>query len=400
LAAESPVLHYLARRAGFFPEGRQGERVLMTDLDLERRKVLVESRLSPTGAPDIQALADKALVRGKNKTRNLTVEDTPALWTLPAVLAWRLARDLSAVIELCEPIQDADAIKKGADLLRRNRLLKKLARSGLPSNAGEGGERAIHANTTQTEALLQAIAASTSLRLARVWLNRHKSYERLQQQRPEYEKIFKIIDVEWRRLVNDLVAGKLPAEGNHKETGWCERILPGQFSGVRSLLCILESRVGPYRNVVIARAEVLQLWPERAKEPVTEHPAAEAEALQREPSPLATVPNESVCLEAGNRIEICADSHPTPPAGTGINPIEPVTTTERLEQVLAPKKVTERDLRNWFRTDENVRLPERKAWPAAKLELKGEIPRSRWRAMRKEVAEELGLRLAPGPSSQ
>ena len=44
----------------------------------------------------------------------------------------------------------------------------------------------------------------------------------------------------------------------------------GNSMGIRSLLRIRESRVGPHRNVVIARAEVLQLWPERAKEPVTE----------------------------------------------------------------------------------------------------------------------------------
>ena len=209
------------------------------------------------------------------------------------------------------------------------------------------------------------------------------------------------------------MAGKLTAQGDHKETGWDERIPPGQFYGVRSLLRILESRVGPYRNVVIARAEVLQLWPERAKEPVTEHPTAEAqarpepphvaiaraEALQRGPSPLATVPNEPVRLEAGDRMETCASSNPRLPAGTAINPVEPIANSERLEEVPAPKKVTEKKLRNWFGTNQNVRLPERKAWPAAKLELKGDIPRTRWRAVRKEVAKKLGVDLARGPRS-
>jgi hypothetical protein len=338
----------------------------MTAIDLELCKAFVEGRLAPTGLPDTAALADKTLVRGHKEEPNLTVEDTPALWTLPAILVWLPARDLYAVIEVCEPLPDTGAIKKGACLLRRDRLLKKLARNAPPNNAGEESDRAIHATTSQTQALLQGIAASTNLRLARVWPSRRKSYERLQRQRPEDEKIFERIETDCRGLINNLVAGKLTAQGDHKETGWCERIPPGQFCGVRSLLRILESRVGPYRNVVVARAEVLQLWPERAKEPVTEHPTAEAqarpelphvaiaraEALQRGPSPLATVPNEPVRSEAGDRMETCASSDPRLPAGTAIDPVEPIANSEKLEEVLPPKKVTEKKLRNWFETNQ------------------------------------------------
>ena len=58
--------------------------------------------------------------------RTLTVEDTPTHWTLPAVVAWILARALSAVLELCEPLP-ADPIARGARRLRGHKVLWALA---------------------------------------------------------------------------------------------------------------------------------------------------------------------------------------------------------------------------------------------------------------------------------
>ena len=75
-----------------------------SDFDLDPRSQ--QGALAASAAPDSGTAAGEVLAHGEtaNENRKVTFQDTPALWPLPAVVSWRLARDPSAVNALCKPL--------------------------------------------------------------------------------------------------------------------------------------------------------------------------------------------------------------------------------------------------------------------------------------------------------
>ena len=192
-----------------------------SDFDLDPRSQ--QGALAASAAPDSGTAAGEVLAHGEtaNENRKVTFQDTPALWPLPAVVSWRLARDPSAVNALCKPLS-AQPIKKSANLLKRYQLLWTLASRALGIDA-EKSDKAIDAAVRKA----RADHAAGKLTAKAAWYRAHqKARECLEQQRPEDEKIATTIVVECRRLLEDLIAEKMTAQGNCSETGWCERIPP------------------------------------------------------------------------------------------------------------------------------------------------------------------------------
>jgi hypothetical protein len=128
-----------------------------------------------------------------SRPAQVSVADTAPWWPLTAVLAWIVARDPSAVVDLCRPLP---AVDKGAILLR---------------------------------------------------LSRHSGVA------PRFAR---------RELFHALGAAEVVAHGDLGTRTGLQPIPAVEWSRPRYRYQDGHDQVGPYRDVVIARAEALRRWPE------------------------------------------------------------------------------------------------------------------------------------------
>jgi hypothetical protein len=71
-----------------------------------------------------------------------------------------------------------------------------------------------------------------------------------------------------------------------------------------------------------------------------------------------------------------------------------------VRQMCIFSKDLESRLSDWFRTGNNLLIPEPRGWHAAKQALNKNFSRESWRTVRRAVAKELDIRLRRGPRRQ
>ena len=205
------------------------------DLDIGR------DRLTPT-----ERKRTEARTAVPDQKRDIT--DTPAYWTLPAVVAWQLSRDPSEVVALCGSFPTGDEIVQGAERMRRLQLLWLLASRAIGIDAGEERHKAIAADVRELHGALVARKLTRDR-----WHHYHSLRRLLMRERSE---IAKTVDDAIRELFGMLRAEKLTAVDDDLKP-----VPSPKFKRIPERHRFVESRVGQ-RDVGIARAEVLRCWPE------------------------------------------------------------------------------------------------------------------------------------------
>ena len=207
------------------------------DLDIGR------DRLTPT-----ERKRTEARTAVPDQKRDIT--DTPAYWTLPAVVAWQLSRDPSEVVALCGSFPTGDEIVQGAERMRRLKLLWLLASRAIGIDASEERHKAIAADVRELDGAL-VVRKLTRDR----WHHYHRLPRLLMR---EWSEIAKTVDDAIRELFGMLRAEKLTAVYDDLKP-----VPSPKFRGIPERHRFVESRVGQ-RDVLIARAEALRCWPETA----------------------------------------------------------------------------------------------------------------------------------------